>query len=554
MSRPFAAISSSSLRLAAQLAVAGAVHALAFAPDPLPAGVLGLAQVLSLAVLAHATLGATRARHAFLYGWGFGTISFGIGLYWLFISMHRYGGLAAPLAAGGVLVLSVFLALFYGLAGALAVWLRPAGTARGRGLQVALTWAAAWTAAEWLRAVLFSGFPWLNIGYAHVDDAIAGWAPLLGVHGMALLAAFAAAALAGLWPASAAALAGTPAPAARRLPPRPAIATALAALALAAAGWPLARIGWSVPEGQPLNVRLVQGNIEQSQKFEPALLEEGVIRHLKLASMPPAAGEPKPDLIVLPETILPVFQDQIDPRVWNTWLEVARRQDAAIALGVPLHTRDADGTGRYTNSAIAFDASTPVNQLRDGRTAMRYDKRHLVPWGEYIPHGFGWFVAMLNIPLGEFDRGPARQQPFVVRDQRLAFNICYEDLFGPELLPALLPGEHGEPGATILVNLSNLGWFGNTWALRQHLQIARLRTLETARPMLTATNTGVTAAIDAHGAVQAWLPAHQAGVLPATVQGMSGLTPYARYGDKPALLLAGLLLVWAAAATRRRVR
>jgi apolipoprotein N-acyltransferase len=187
-----------------------------------------------------------------------------------------------------------------------------------------------------------------------------------------------------------------------------------------------------------------------------------------------------------------------------------------------------------------------------GRTEQRYDKRHLVPWGEYVPPGFHWFIRLLNIPLGDFDRGPARQAPFGIADQRLALNICYEDLFGPELLPALQPMD-GKPGATLLVNISNLGWFGDTWALRQHLQIARLRTLETARPMLTATNTGITAAIDAQGRVQASLPPHRIGELSVTVQGMQGLTPYARLGDLPiVLLIAIILLAGAACAWRRR--
>ena len=271
-------------------------------------------------------------------------------------------------------------------------------------------------------------------------------------------------------------------------------------------------------------------------------------------AQPPAAGEPAPDLIVLPETVLPLFQDQLDMQVWETWREVAARQRSAIAMGVPLHTLEADGRHRYTNSAIGFDADTPAEQIAAGTVAQRYDKRHLVPWGEYVPPGFGWFVQMLNIPLGEFDRGPVRQQPFAVRGQHLAFNICYEDLFGPELLPAILPGPNGEPGATILVNLSNLGWFGNSWALRQHLQIGRLRSIETARPMVTVTNTGITASIDAHGRVVAELPTHQAGVLPVTVQGMSGLTPYARHADAPLLVIAGALLIAAAARRWRKPR
>ena len=527
-------------RTAATLALAGGLHALAFAPDPLPSWALALIQVLALAVLARSTRDAQRGWHAFARGWWFGLVSFGIGLYWLFISMHQYGGLSAPLAVAGVVALSAFLAMFGGFAGLLSVWLRPLGKPASP-LAWALTWAAAWAGLEWLRSVLFSGFPWLNIGYAHVDSPLAGWAPLLGVHGMALLAALAAAALASI-----------PVPPAGRL--RPALPLLATALALAAAGWPLARIAWSTPEGKPMNMRLVQGNIGQSQKFDPALLEEGIIGHMRLAVQAPAAGEPAADLIILPETVLPLFQDQLDPQVWETWRKLAARQDSAIAMGVPLHTVEADGSQRYTNSAIGFDADTPFEQIAAGTMPQRYDKRHLVPWGEYVPPGFGWFVQMLNIPLGEFDRGPVRQQPFDIRGRHLAFNICYEDLFGPELLPAILPGPNGEPGATILVNLSNLGWFGESWALRQHLQIGRLRSMETARPMVTVTNTGITASIDAKGRVGAMLAPHTAGVLPVTVQGMTGLTPYARYGDAPLLLLTGALLIVAAARRGRERR
>ncbi|ARP93959.1 apolipoprotein N-acyltransferase [Bordetella genomosp. 13] len=526
------------LRGAGLLALAGAVHALTFAPGPLPPWSLAIVQVLALAVLARATRDAARAWHAFARGCWFGLFSFSIGLYWLYISMNHYGGLAAPLAVAGVVALSAFLALFGGLAGALSVWLRPVGRDASP-LAQALTWAAAWAGAEWLRSVLFTGFPWLNIGYAHVDSPLAGWAPLLGVHGMALFAALAAAALAGV-----------PLFSGTRL--RPAAATLATAAVLALAGWPLARIAWSSADGSPLNVRLVQGNIGQSQKFDPALLEHGIVTHLRLAAQPPAPGEPAPDLIVLPETVLPLFQDQLDLRVWETWRAVAERQGSAIAMGAPLHTVEPDGRERYTNSAIGFDANTPAEQIAAGTMAQRYDKRHLVPWGEYVPFGFGWFVQMLNIPLGEFDRGPVRQDPFLVKGQHLAFNICYEDLFGPELLPAILPGPNGEPGATILVNLSNLGWFGDSWALRQHLQIGRLRSIETARPMLTVTNTGITASIDPHGRVVAEMAPHQAGVLPVTVQGMTGLTPYARYGDAPLLVLAGALLIAAAARRGRR--
>ncbi len=530
------------------LLAAGAAHALAFAPGPLPSWALAPVQIIALACAAHATLQAPRLGQALLRGWLFNFASYSLGLYWIFISLHRYGGLAAPLAVAGVLALSGFLALFPAAACMLARWLCPP-PAQGepdpsptrRLLVAAMAWAAAWALLEWLRATVLTGFPWLNIGYAHVDSPLAGWAPVLGVHGMALLAAFAAAALAGLWQAV---RAGGPA---RQVDARRALACALALL-LVAAGWPLHGIAWSRPTGAPLQVRLVQGNVEQSQKFDPALMELGLRRHLELASLP----APPADLIILPETVLPVFQDLLDPRMWEAWRAVAARNQATVAMGVPLRSPGADGQTRYTNSVIGFDATTPLAQLRGGATALRYDKRHLVPWGEYVPPGFRWFVDMLSIPLGDFDRGERRQAPFHIGDQHVAFNICYEDLFGIELLPALQPGPDGEPGATILANVSNLGWFGDTWALRQHLQIGRLRTLETARPMLAATNTGITAAIDARGRVAAQLPAHQPGILPVSVQGMTGLTPYARFGDTPVLALIALALVAAAALGRRK--
>ena len=169
-----------------------------------------------------------------------------------------------------------------------------------------------------------------------------------------------------------------------------------------------------------------------------------------------------------------------------------------------------------------------------------------MPFGEFVPWGFGWFVRMMHIPLGDFARGGAGQPPFEVGGQRIAFNVCYEDLFGEELRDALL----GERGATVLANVSNIAWFGRSHALPQHLAIARMRTIETGRPMLRATNTGVTAAIDAHGRVIARLDDHVAGELDVRVQGTTGLTPFARTGNAPAWIGALLLVAATAFAPR----
>ncbi|MEI2418110.1 apolipoprotein N-acyltransferase [Orrella sp. JC864] len=515
---------------AAGLAAAGAAYALVFAPDPLPAWALAPVHLLALAVLARLSLDARSVRQAAAGGWLFGWIACVIGVYWLYISMHTYGFMPAPLAAAGVLALAAYLALYFALAAGLARWV-----AHRRGaLPAALAWAGAWTLAEWLRGVVFTGFPWLNAGYAHLDSPLAGWAPLGGVYAVAFVSAFCAAAIAFLWRENP-----------RRAEPRQSIPAALA-IVLALAGWALAQWQWWTPHGEPLQVRLVQGAVDQNDKFNPELLQAGLHRHLELAGTPTGPDAPAPELIVLPETIMPVFQDRLPPALWQAWRDLAGRQGSTILLGAPLRDRE---QGRVTNSVVPITAQTDLQALMAGRPAHRYDKRHLVPFGEFIPWGFRWFVQAMSIPLGDFDRGPARQTPFTLGGRQIAPNICFEDVFGEELRPALFPGKDGSPGANILVNFSNLGWFGDSWALRQHLQISRMRAIELARPMLRATNTGATAAIDADGQVLAQLPPMRPGVLGLAIQGTEGLTPYARAGNAPILLLAALLL--AALALRR---
>jgi len=509
-------------RAALSALVSGALYALSFAPGPLPGWLLPIWQIALLAVLIRLCDQADASGQAARLGWLFGLSGFGTGLYWLFISLHTYGHLAAPLAAAGVAALAAALALFPALTCWTARRLSSGPVAKGSStMGHALLWAAAWTLAEWLRGTLFTGMPWLNAGYAHADGPLAGWTPVLGVYGVAFLAAFAAAAISLLRRA------GAPAR-------RPAALTLIVALT----GLGLKQIAWSTPHGEPLEVRLVQGNIDQGDKFDPARTQAGIVQHLEQAALPPVPGASEPRLIVLPETIMPSFQHRIAPEVWQAWHDLARSKNATVIMGAPLHDR----RGRQTNSVIGITGATSLAELQSGDNRLRYDKRHLVPFGEFIPPGFRWFVNAMQIPLGDFDRGGERQPPFAVADQRVAPNICFEDVFGEELLPALHPGPDGAPGATILVNVSNLGWFGDSWALRQHLQIARVRAMETGRPMLRATNTGTTAAIAPNGRVLIQADPLAARVVGLPVQGMTGLTPYARLGNQPVLLFAALCL------------
>ncbi|MCX7157205.1 MAG: apolipoprotein N-acyltransferase [Rhodocyclales bacterium] len=428
---------------------------------------------------------ATTAREAMRLGlaWGAGCFLFGVS--WIYVSLSQFGGMAPPLAAAATLLFCLYLALFPALAGGLFLrWRRNAP-------RDALLFAGLWTLAEWLRGALFTGFPWLAVGYSQSPPSpLAGWASVLGVYGISFIVAL----IGGLG--------GQMSVTGWRKPG--AWASILLLLGL---GGLLRTMDWTRPVGAPVTVSLLQGNVPQSLKWDPKRLPLSIDTYLGLTRAHPAT------LTVLPETALPLYFNEV-PR--DVLRGLTSHGDALI--GVAIGTSD----GGYTNGAVTL---TP--QL----AATAYAKRHLVPFGEYAPPGFAWFFRFARIPMSDFTAGPARQQPLNVAGQRIAPNICYEDLFGEELLGAL-------PAATLLVNMSNTAWFGDSLAQPQHLQIAQLRAIETGRVMLRATNTGMTAMVGADGTVVAALPPFVTDALVVQAQGRSGLTPYARWGNLLALLIA----------------
>ena len=520
------------MALRALLAAAlGALHAASFA-GPLAAWWVQLAALAALFALLERQTPSARFRiaAAFAFAW------FAGGLAWLHTSMHVYGGMPWLLAATAVALFAGYLSLFPALAGAIASACRWSG---GSGpVPGALSIAACWGGAEILRGYLLTGFPWLASGYAHVDGPLAGYAPWVGVYGVSSLAALVAALLAGAIASARSNVAAAATAEARaaelqrreRASIRRSAASALAlAAAVLAVGALLARLEPTVPSGPPVTVRLVQGNVPQQLKFDPDRALGAMRDYARFIESGRAA------LVVLPETAWTLPWSATPPAIADSIVRAAERSGAAVAIGMPLHEAGPprpNARRRYTNSVALIDPRAAAQSI-----AARYDKRHLVPFGEFIPSGFAWFVALMNIPLGEFGRGTSDQPPFEVAGQRFAFNICYEDLFGEELIGAI----RGPRGATVLVNVSNIAWFGDSQALPQHLAISRMRTLETGRPMLRATNTGVTAAIDHRGRVTARLEHYTAGVLDVTVQGTQGLTAYARYGNALALVLVATM-------------
>ena len=471
-------------------ALLGALTPLGFAPIgwfPIP--------ILTLAGLFWLVRTAPPGE-AFRLGWAYGLSMFLFGVSWVYVSISTYGGMPAPLAALATLLFCAFIALMPGAALALAARLISAPEVR-----LALALPAAWALLEWTRGWIFTGFPWLALGYSQAPvSPLAGYAPVLGVYGVSLLAALSAAALA-------------------LLAERP--KTALSFLAtLWLGGWGLQQHHWTQATGAPISVALLQGNIAQEMKFRPEKLD-ATLRHYARAVL---ASEAK--LIVLPETAVPVFRSDISPEYLNLLGDHARGRDGDVLLGIPeTDGEDANGQLRYFNSIISLGSSPEQS----------YRKTHLVPFGEFVPFGFRWAVNLMSIPLGDFTRGNIDQPPIAAAGEKLAVNVCYEDVFGEERI-------HAARDATLLINISNDAWFGDSWAPWQHLQIGAMRSLETDRWQLRANNTGVTAILDNQGQVRALIKPFTTGTLSGSAQGRQGITPYMRWGNWAFLGLAGGLL------------
>jgi apolipoprotein N-acyltransferase len=483
---------------AALLAALGALQTLAFHRT----GAWWL-QLASVALLAWCVQRATPRRAAGL-GLAFGTAWLVAGVWWLFISMHRYGNLPAWMAGLAVLGLALALSLYLALAmAAVARW------RRGQPWHDAALFAAAWLASECARTWLFTGFPWVASGYAHVDSPLATLAPWIGVLGIGAVAAGLAA-----WLASAG---------------RPLVVALIVLAALALTG----PTPFSQPSGT-LTVSLLQTNVAQDEKFALERLPAA------LQWLARALDSARGQLVLAPETAVPLLPGQLQelaPALWPALVERFGGGEQAALVGVPLGDF---GTG-YTNSVVGLQVP--------GAAPYRYDKQHLVPFGEFIPTGFRWFTDLLNIPLGDFARGVRNAPSFAFLGERIAPNICYEDLFGDELA---LRFADAASAPTVFANISNIGWFGDTEAVLQHLNISRMRALEFQRPMLRATNTGATAIIDHRGRVTASMLPFARGTLDGAVQGRTGITPFAwwsaRAGPWPYLVL--VLTVFAFSARR----
>jgi apolipoprotein N-acyltransferase len=483
-------------RLIAACAVGAALN-LAFAPFSLwPVGVLAPAALFAL-------IRGLPPRRAAWAGAAFGAGLFAFGTYWLYTCLHVFGlvpvWLTIVLQIGLIALMSTYSAALCYLAN--RFWLKPGMTRDW------LVLPALWVLLEWLRGWALSGFPWLSLGYAFIDTPLAGWAPLLGVYGVTWAAALVAVAVSVIFAPH---LSGS-----RRL-------AALAAAAMMFAA-PLlcARHAWTRALGERIPVAAVQGAVSQDQKWQEANRDATMARYTHLTTQAWGAR-----LILWPESALPVLANDIAGYL-DGLRKSGRAHDADFAIGLVNYQ---PATQQFFNGLLVMAKSG------DGW----YYKRHLVPFGEYfpVPSFIRSWLRLMSLPYDDISAGSPRQPAVSAAGQTLGATICYEDAFGSEQLSILRD-------ATLLINVTNNAWFGDSTAPHQHLQISRMRALEAGRYLVRATNDGITAAIDPQGRVTARLPQFKEAVLRVDVQPMTGLTPYARFGNHPVVVGTLGLLAWA---------
>ena len=469
----------------------GAFTILGFAPFyAYPCAIIALAGLFYY--LAQATSAQCAAWRAYCFGLGF----FCAGVYWIYISLHDFGGMPFLMASFATLSFCAFLALFTACMG----WLCYTLSAKFKLHTLLVSAPLTWVLLEWVRSWIFTGFPWLNVGYSTVpNSALAGYVPIFGVYGVSILVALSSGLLVLV---------------AQKHTSKVAV---MAFVTLWVSGALLKQIEWSKPQGVPISVALLQGNIAQDMKWQPEVAQQTLDQYLEMIVS--ANGQ----LIITPETALPILSNQIPDEYLTRIKTHAQENHGDVLIGVIESEQD-----NYYNSMLSI-GNAPTQTYR---------KSHLVPFGEFIPlkSAIGWIYRdWLNMPLSDLSRGSTKPKPMNIAGQQVAVNICYEDVYGEEIIRQL-------PQATLLVNSSNMAWFGDSLAPDQHLQMSQTRALETGRMMLRATNTGATAIIDPHGHIVSQLPHFKNATLTGEAQGYVGETPYVIWGNWGAFLLALIIL------------
>jgi apolipoprotein N-acyltransferase len=479
--------------------LAGASLAAAFAP----------LNLWPLAMLAPAVLmwlwQGAQPREAARLGFWFSFATFAAGTYWLYVSIHGFGGapiwVALFLMAGLVCIMGLYQAA---LGYAVARFLPERGAVRWL-----LALPAAWLLVEWFRGWFLSGFSWLSLGYSQTDTWLAAYAPLSGVYGISALLLVCAGALTALACGNS----------------RTRVLAAITLLVPWVVGAALYRYPWTHPSGAPVTVAVVQGAIPQEEKWQESHHDSTLKLYQSLTEKVLGTA-----LIVWPESATADLANDLVPYIDNLYRE-ARAHGSALVMGVLRAEGDpaAPSALRYYNSVLALDNGT----------VSWYDKHHLVPFAEFfpVPSFVRSWLRLMSLPYSDFTRGGARQPPLTAARLQLGTTVCYEDAYGSAMLSVL-------PHADALVNVTNDAWFGHSSARHQHFQIARMRALEAGRYMVRAANDGISGVIGPHGEVIARAPEFRPLTLVSSITPYGGRTPYAYVGNWLVVSLATLALAY----------
>ena len=450
-------------------------------------------------------------KKQFLLGLVFGLGYFIVGLWWLYISLHDVGGMNVLLACMGVFLLSAYVALYFSLA-TLAIPLFNKSRLFG------LLLGSSWVLAEFLRGYIFTGFPWMGFAEAQVSGPFLSLAPYLGGLGCTFFTVFASWQILQLKNYFSSSILSL---------------LLISAITIIASQW-----SFTKPIGAPLQVDLVQGNFPQSLIFKP----EGILQ--QIAFYRDAITQSKAELVIAPETAFPWPENQLPLNLLANLQSFSNTSGANLLFGVIGRDSAPQNNREFSNRALGLSPFAPT---------YTYDKNHLVPFGEFIPPGFHWFVNAFSVPLSDFARGGIDQSNLVISRSNqdpiyAAITICYEDVFGGELASRL---RNSAQPTNLLINLTNLAWFGDSQAPTQQLRLSQLRSKESGLPALRATNTGITAVLGPDGKVLKALPEFTQATLSTQVQAYSGKTPYVIWGNLPILGISCLLLLWGLIRHRR---